>query len=245
MRLFRNLSISCVILCACISLHAQRIMFIFGGGAASCSAAPQTLTASNTITVPAGCGHAVFESWGGGAGGQSANPGGSAAGGGGAYTISSTIAVTPGNVWTVTVASSVGADTNGQTTKFTLGSDFAVAPGGLNNSSGGVGTHNGGASGSPSFSGAGAGGGGGAGSSGNGGNGGNGSGSTGGSAGAAGAGGGAAGGIGGNGDNSTSCTNGAPGSAPGGGGGGGGFDGVGTCMPGSGAHGQARVTWSS
>ena len=111
----------------------------------------QTFTSTSTFTVPAGVTTLTVECWGagGGAGGAAttANAGG-AGGGGGAYSKSTTIAVTPGNTYTVTVGtggpggSGAAAGTAGADSWFNS-SAIILAKGGAggaaNNGTGGAG----------------------------------------------------------------------------------------------------------
>ncbi len=219
-----------------------------GGG---CAGGSQTFITPGTTswTVPAGCTQAVFEVWGGGAPGWVDGYGAQGGGGGGGYRTSGTSTVVPGTTYSVIVSDVArsGSATGGishvqlsgtdivTVTAAARGSYYGSALGGSGSQSGGKGGVGGG--------GAGAGGGGGAGTT----NGMNGSGSSGSTGGAGGVGGttGGNGGNGGNGNSFSSCTNGQDGIAPGGGGGGAGEDGSGTCLPGNGARGQAKITWLS
>lgn len=80
----------------------------------SAQAATATYTASGTWTAPAGVTSVDVEVWGGGGGGggQNNNADGGGGGGGGAYS-KSTIAVTPGNTYTVTVGAGGAGGTGG------------------------------------------------------------------------------------------------------------------------------------
>jgi hypothetical protein len=210
------------------------------GGGGTCIGGSQIFTNPGTTswTAPANCTQAVFEVWGGGAGGSSG--GGSRAGGGGGgggYATSGTVGITAGNAYSMIVAASTGAGTDGQISHVQFsGVDVVTvtaAKSGTTTGAGGSGMHTGGTGGSPFGAG--------------GGNGGGGAGLTDGGSGArggAGGTGGGNGGSGGGGDGGTSCSSGSNGTAPGGGGGGGGNDGGSGCDGGAGAHGQVKVTWS-
>lgn len=216
--------------------------------------ATETFNSSSTWTVPANLvGNVVtVECYGAGAGGGRFNAAGG--GGGGAYS-SSVIAVTPGNVETISVGAggaggavssngSDGGDTFFRSTATVLakgGSGGQQVSGGQGGqASSGVGTTkrsggNGG-SGANVLPGAGGGGGGSGSSSSNGSNGGDGSGVTSG-AGGAGAGSGGAGGDG------SASIGGSAGTAPGGGGGGNGNNGFIAGVGGAGAAGRIVLTW--
>ncbi len=222
----------------CLTLNGQVVVVRHR---LSCPGSPLVVTAvgTTTWTVPSGCSTATFEVYG---------PGGTFAGGGGGYG-KATFVVSPGQGYTVVVASAGGVSS----VKLS-GTNKVSVPSGLSNSGSGssatigVGgtstvTHTGGNAG-VSTGPEGAGGGGGAGPGGNGGNGAGGSGGGGGPGGAGGAGGGGAGGDGGPGDGVGSCNPGLPGSTPGGGGGSGGDDGMGGCSSGAGGNGKVIITFS-
>lgn len=150
------------------------------------SATTDTFTTSGTWTVPANVSSAVFEAWGGGGagGGSTLASNGDGGGAGGQYAIK-TYTVTPGDNYTITVATAVagttGAGSMGNDSQVTDplsttvvlakgGAGATVAGGGAGSSTGGIGDAvfggGNGSVGGTSFSG---GGGGGAGSSGAGG----------------------------------------------------------------------------
>lgn len=87
-------------------------------GAFSAQAATDSYTASGTWTAPAGVSSVDVEVWGGGGagGGNQTNSDGGGGGGGGAYSKTTAIPVTPGNVYTVTVgAGGIGGTGTGGT----------------------------------------------------------------------------------------------------------------------------------
>lgn len=93
------------------------------------AASPETFNTSGTFTTPTGIYTVTGECRGGGAGGSNngsatARPGGG--GGGGAYAKTNSIAVTPGQGYTVTVAAQVNAQTAGQNSSFTGNSSQTV-----------------------------------------------------------------------------------------------------------------------
>lgn len=220
----------------------------------------QVFTSSGTFTTPAGVTSVDVECWGGGGGGggaySSGNSGGG--GGGGAYSKKTSIAVTPGNNYTVTVGTGGtggtgdpvdNGDAGGDSWFNSTGTVLAKGGGGgvhgLNgggagsggSSASGVGdTKFSGGNGAPKFgsgSQPGGGGGGGAGDANNGGNASSGTGGTGGSAGGGNGGSGAAGAVGGS------------GSVKGGAGAGGGNTGSSIGVNGgNGARGEVIVTWT-
>jgi hypothetical protein len=221
----------------------------------------QIFTASGTYTVPAGITSVTVECWGGGGSGGGSSNGSNAAGGGGGGAYSkSTLAVTPGGAYTVTVGTgalgvvgmsgAAGGDTwfgtsgtilakggNGGTAG---GSGSTGGAGGLSTSSIGTTKYSGGNGGNGFTGGDGAGGGGGSsgGYSSVGGNGGAGiTLNTGGTAGVAPSGGGS-GGTGG-----ATASNGSPGVSPGGGGGGSGDREGSNVAGGNGANGQVKVSY--
>lgn len=86
------------------------------------AASPETFDTSGIFNAPTGIYAVTGVCRGGGAGGSNngtvvARPGGG--GGGGAYAKTNSIAVTPGNPYTVTVAAQVNAQATGQTSSFT------------------------------------------------------------------------------------------------------------------------------
>ncbi len=86
--------------------NTAKIFFIVLGLLTSfAEAATDTFLASGTWTAPAGVTSVTVEAWGGGGagGGQNLSSDGGGGGGGGAYSMTTSIAVTPGNTYTVTV----------------------------------------------------------------------------------------------------------------------------------------------
>lgn len=209
-----------------------------------------TFTVSGTWVCPPGVTSINVQAWGGGGSGSGGTPSPSwiarGGGGGGAYA-ADTIAVTPGNSYTITVGTATGftqfVGDNSATVKADGGSHGSNNNGGAGGSvanSIGATRFAGGAGGSTSDSASGsggAGGGGGAGSTGNGNNGVTKSGENLGSAGGA-AGTGTGSGTGGNGGNNGVA--GLPGLTRGGGGGGGGS----SASSGAGARGEMIITWT-
>lgn len=199
----------------------------------------QSFIKTGTWVCPANVTSVLAECWGGGAGGG-ANASGGGGGGGGAYS-NSTVAVSAGTSYTVTVGSGGASAVSGGDSWFsstgtvlakggtTAGSSTTGAAGGAAGSGVGTVTSSGGTGGSGS-AGAGGGGGGGAGTS---------TGGTGVAGGAGGGGGGVLGGIGGAGG--PNASNGSPGKAIGGGGGGDGATGV----AGAGAGGYVQLTFTT
>lgn len=105
---------------------------------------PQTFNSSGTFTVPAGTTQITVQAWGGGggAGGGATNSRGG--GGGGAYAATTNLAVTPGNIITVTVGAGGAAGSGSSAANGTSGgaSSFGtqvVAAGGNYGQSGGAG----------------------------------------------------------------------------------------------------------
>ena len=186
-------------------------------------AVTDTFNSSTTWNAPAGVTSVIVEAWGGGGGGGTGSSG-LGGGGGGAYS-SSTVSITGGNNYTVTVGTAGGAGSNGGDSWFSTtgtvlakggiaGTDNTGSAGGAAGSGVGSTKFSGGTGGNISTNGRGGGGGGGsATSSANGGNGSSGSGNSGGSGGT---------GQGAGGDGGGSGSSGVAGTAPGGGGGGGG-----------------------
>lgn len=210
-----------------------------------------TFNASSTWTCPTGVTSVLLEAWGGGGGGggRNATARGAAGGGGGEYAAEAALAVTPGNIYTVTVgAAGVQDGADGGDSTFAGDAVTVTAHGGpsasLNQttaSNGGTGStnsvhHNGGASGAGSTTAANSGGGGegggktatgGAGTSANPGVGGSGT----------------EGGDGGNGGGSAGQP-GVAGNAPGGAGGGGNSNSATLRAGGNGAAGRIQITYT-
>lgn len=224
----------------------------------------ETFTSTQSWTCPTGVTSVAAECWAGGAGGRGNNNNETycSGGGGGAYSKTNTIAVTPGNSYTVTVGAAVGFDTNGNNSSFTGDSgQTCVAAGGKTWTggyptymTGGLGGATANCTGDTKFAGGqggstvlgnygGGGGGGGAGSGGGGGTGGSTNSATAGTVGAAGTPDGGQGGAGGTGGGA--ATNGQDGSAPGGGGGGAGTPSSGYKQAGGGARGQVKLTYTA
>lgn len=109
-----------------------------GGSSSGCSSTPTTYSAGafTTSTVPAGCTSVTMEAWSqGGQGGQSSGFTGGSGGGGGGY-IKGTLAVTTGQVLTI----SVGATSADSTVKLGVTTEvvaFAAGAGGDNGGPGG------------------------------------------------------------------------------------------------------------
>jgi len=223
------------------------------------AASPETFTTTGSFNAPTGIYAVDAECWGGGGGGggsTNANKVGSG-GGGGAYSKATSISVTPGQSYTVTVGTGGPGSLTGSDggDSWFLDQLTVLAKGGIGGqgndtggnaaggqASSGVGSTkwSGGAGGEGSGTAdAGGGGGGSAGRLGDGGNGGNASGTTPGSAGAAGSDGGAVGGVGG-----APGFDGNPGSAPGGGGSGSGKKSGSNNNGGNGADGQCVIYYS-
>lgn len=219
-----------------------------------------TYTASGSWTAPAGVTSVDCQCWGGGGGGGGSTPTQAnfgSSGGGGEFAEETTLAVTPGNVYTFTIgaAGSAGSSSGtsggaGGSTTFPGDSVTVTAHGGggggngnsPGSAAGGTGSansvhHNGGAGGSGA--GAGAAGGGGSGGTGSAGN----AGPGGASGGAAGATAVTGGGPGGNGGANNQAGH-APASGPGGGGGGSGANSV-AAAGGAGFAGQITLTYTS
>ena len=106
------------------------------GGTGAClltwiypSTIPQTFTSSGTWTVPAGVTSVDVETWGGGGSGSCGRTRGGAGGGGGAYSKETSIAVTAGQEWTVTVGTggAAAAACGGGVTNGNAGNDSAFA----------------------------------------------------------------------------------------------------------------------
>jgi hypothetical protein len=194
--------------------------------------------ATGTFTVPTGITSVIVECWAGGAGGApDGTTNGGNGGGGGAYS-RSTLAVTGGNTYTVTVgtggaSNAAGTDSWFNTSGTILAKGGTISTGGAAASGIGDVKFSGGDGAAGAVAGAGGGGGGGAGDASNGGAA---SGATGGTGGTAG------GGNGGNGG--PTSTVGSPGVVPGGGGGGGGFNVLGTSNGGAGANGKVTIQWT-
>lgn len=97
-------------------------------------------TVSGTWTAPAGVTSVDAQVWGdGGGGGEGGSPGGGGGGGGGAYSETTNVSVTPGNVYTVTVGQ--GAPPKGFSESDGIGSMFlssttVFAQGGLGGNDG-------------------------------------------------------------------------------------------------------------
>lgn len=194
--------------------------------------------ATGSFTVPTGITSVIVECWAGGAGGApDTGTGGGNGGGGGAYS-RSTLAVTAGNTYTVTVgvggpSNTAGGDSWFNTNATILAKGGTISTGGQATSGIGDVKFSGGNGAAGALAGAGGGGGGGAGDAADGGAA---SGQTHGTGGATG------GGDGG--DGGPSSTVGSPGVVPGGGGGGGGFNLLGTSNGGAGANGKVTVQWT-
>ena len=95
-----------------IFLTIGLIVLVFQGFAQT----TQTFTSTGTWTCPAGVTTIQVEAWGagGGGGGNTSTSDGSGGGGGGAYSKSTTISVTPGTTYTVTVGTGgIGSTLNG------------------------------------------------------------------------------------------------------------------------------------
>ncbi|MCB0556999.1 MAG: hypothetical protein KDD02_25855, partial [Phaeodactylibacter sp.] len=207
----------------------------------------QSFTSNGSFTPPAGVTSVIVQAWGGGGagGGSTQNIRQGGGGGGGAYTINSTVAVTPGTNYTITVGAggtgSTGNGGNGNTTSATFGAVTVSAAGGQggsaatsnsngNGGTGGMGgTHSGGTGAIGDQNGTGGGGGS---SAGTGDNGTNGNLTSGGTAPTG-------GGNGGNGVDGNGQAGGLPG-----GGGGGGTENNGAGTGGAGGAGQMIITWT-
>jgi len=194
--------------------------------------------ATGNFTVPTGITSIIVECWAAASGGlPDGTTNGGNGGNGGAYS-RSTLTVTPGNIYTVTVG--IGGASNSPGGDSWFGSSATIlAKGGTTSTPGqasaGIGDvkFSGGTGAAGAVAGAGGGGGGGAGDSADGGAA---SGQTGGTGGVNG------GGDGG--DGGASSTVGSPGIVPGGAGGGGGFNLLGTSNGGAGANGKVTVQWT-
>ncbi len=127
-RLLRTSLILTVVILTCLSPALRDISTVH--------AQVDTYNTSDTWLVPQGVFEVTVEAWGGGGGGVTDSAGGG--GGGGAYT-RGTVPLTPGQSYSITVASSVTSNTNGQSSSFTGDSSLEVLANGGSTGSAGTG----------------------------------------------------------------------------------------------------------